>query len=193
MSLFLIIILMNCKATQKKANLIVQQLKRNGVYFPVPLSQIISMLPENPVHVIRELAQKGYIANAELYEGPLPVGTAQRLEKLGVLDRATFREMLRTGRLNLDTISYVGQKRRDTILKWAQLNPEDSSKCAIRLKLPLHVLRYLRELANSAEYSSLHQTVRAVLEEVLVATGARPPAIMRSPGDPMQNDPAPSH
>ena len=99
--------------------------------------------------------------------------------------------MLETGRLNLDTISYVGRKRRDAILKWAQLNPEDSSKCAIRLKLPTHVVRYLRELVNSAEYSSLHQTVRAVLEEVLVATGARPPAIMRSHADPMRTAPAP--
>lgn len=182
---------MNRKLTGKKAHLIVQQLKRNGAHFPVSLSQIIPMLPENPVYVIRELAQKGYLANSELYEGPLPVGTARRLENLGVLDRATFREMLQTGRLNLDTIGYVGHKRRHAILKWAQLNPEDSCKCSIRLKLPLHVVRNLRDLANSAEYASLHQVVRAVLEEVLVATGVRPPAIRRSSGDPMQTAPAP--
>jgi len=182
---------MNRKLTEKKAHLIVQQLKGNGVYFPVSLSQIIPMLPENPVHVIRELAKKGYLANPELYEGPLPVGTARRLENLGVLDRATFRDMLQTGRLNLETISYVGHKRRQVILKWAQLNPEDTCKRAIRLKLPLHVVRYLRELANSAEYASLHQVVRAVLEEVLVATGARPPAISRNYGGPMQTVPTP--
>lgn len=182
---------MNRKVTEKKAQLILQQLKQDGVCFPVFLSQIITMLPENPVHVIRELAQKGYLANAELYEGPLPVGTARRLESLGVLDRATFREMLQNGRLNLDTISYVGRKRRENILKWAQLNPEESCKCTIRLKLPLHVVKNLRDLTNSAEYASLHQVVRAVLEEVLVATGVRPPAIRRSHDDPMQTAPAP--
>lgn len=175
---------MNRKLTEKHAHLIVQKLKRNGVYFPVPFSQIKPMLPENPVHIIRELAQKGYLANPELYEGSLPVGTARRLENLGVVDRATFREMLETGRLNLERISYVGRKRRETILRWARLNPDDECKCAIRLKLPLHVIRHLRDVANSTEYASLHQVVRSVLEEVLVATGARPPAFSRSHDDP---------
>lgn len=48
------------------------------------------MLPDNPLHVIRELAQNWHLANPELYEGPLPVGDARRLESLGVIDRATL-------------------------------------------------------------------------------------------------------
>ncbi|MFM2169323.1 MAG: hypothetical protein RIS79_3694 [Verrucomicrobiota bacterium] len=183
---------MNRKLTEKKADLIVQQLKHSGVHFPVPLSKIMPMLPENPVHVIRELARKGYIANPELYEGPLPVGTAQRLEKLGVLDRQTFCEMLETGRLNLDTISYVGRKRRDTILKWARLNSDDAHKCSIRLKLPLSVVKNLRDISHSNEFASMNQVVRAVLEEVLVAAGMVPPSIKQRGGDPRRAVLAPS-
>lgn len=178
---------MNRQLPEKLARRIVEKLKKDGVCFPVPLSQITSMLPRNPVHVIRELAQKGYLANPELYEGPLPVGTARRLEKLGVMDRATFREMLETGRINLETISYVGRKRRDTIMRWAQLNPGDDYRCGIRLKLPLHVIRHLRDVVNSAEYARLHQVVRSVLEEVLVATGVRSPAVSASDADPKRS------
>jgi hypothetical protein len=182
---------MNRKLTEKRAYLIVQQLKENGVCFPVPLSQILPMLPENPGYVIRELAHKGHLANSELYEGPLPVGTAQRLENLGVRNRATLREMLENGQLNLDNVCYVGRKRREAILKWAQLKPEDDCKRVIRLKLPLHVIRCLRELTLSAEYANMHQALRILVEEVLMAAGVRPPAVRRSSGDPMQTAPAP--
>jgi hypothetical protein len=177
---------MNRKLTEKKAHMIVQQLKQNGASFPVSLSEIIDLLPNNPVHVIRELAQKGYIANPELYEGPLPVGTAQRLENLGVFDRATFREMLEAGRLNLENISYVGRKRRETILKWARLNPEDNFKCAIRLKLPVQIVRHLREFANSKEYSSTQDVVRSLVDEVLAATGWQAQSIKQKVADPMR-------
>jgi hypothetical protein len=182
---------MNRKKTEKKAHLIVQQLKHNGVCFPVSLTHIIPMLPENPVYVIRELAQKGYLANPELYEGPLPVGTAQRLEKIGVLDRATFREMLENGRINLETINYVGRKRQEAILRWAQLKPEEIDKCAIRLKLPVRVVRQLSEFVLSPEYHSMHDVVRSVVDSVLVATKIRPPVITKSAFDPMQTDRAP--
>jgi hypothetical protein len=41
------------------------------------------MLKENPAHVIRELSQNEYLANSALYEGPLLLGAARRLENLG--------------------------------------------------------------------------------------------------------------
>ena len=178
---------MNSKLTEKKAHMIVQQLQRNGASFPVSLSKIIHLLPNNPAHIIRELAQKGYIANPELYEGTLPLGTAQRLENLGVFDRATFREMLEAGQLNLENISYVGRKRREAILKWAQLNPEDNFKRAIRLKLPMHIVRHLSEFANSEEYLYMHDVVRSLIDEVLAATGGRAKSIKQKIADPMQS------
>jgi len=182
---------MNRKKNEKKAHLIVQQLKHNGVCFPVSLNHIIPMLPENPVYVIRELAQNGYLANPELYAGPLPVGTAQRLEKMGVLDRATFREMLESGRINLETIDYVGRKRQEAILRWAQLKPEEIDKCAIRLKLPARVVRQLGEFVLSPDYHSMHEAVRSVVDSVLVATKKRPQGITKSAFGPMQTDRAP--
>lgn len=182
---------MNRKQSEKKANLIVQELKSNGMYFPVSLNQILPMLPNNPGHVVRELAQKGYIANPELYDGSLPLGTAQRLESLGVLNRASLREMIAAGHLNLDAIRNVGSKRRNIILKWAQLSPDEGTKRAIRLKVPLRVIRHLRDFVTSADYAGLHEIVRSLVEEVLVTSGDLEPPFKRSRGDPMQTARAP--
>jgi hypothetical protein len=108
-----------------------------------------------------------------------------------VLDRATFREMLENGRINLETINYVGRKRQEAILRWAQLKPEEIDKCAIRLKLPVRVVRQLSEFVLSPEYHSMHDVVRSVVDSVLVATKIRPPVITKSAFDPMKTDRVP--
>lgn len=158
---------------KNKAILVIQELERSGLGFPVHLGQIIHLLPGKPAHVIRSLAQKGYIANPELYDGGLPLGTAQRLEKIGVFDRDTLREMLEAGRLNLEAISFIGRRRRESIMKWARLNPEECSECTIRLKLSANDLRRLREFAGSKEYPGMHDVIRAVLDKVLSAAGGQ--------------------
>jgi hypothetical protein len=63
-------------------------LKQNGTCLPVSLSEIIPILTENPAQVIRELSQNEHLANSALYEGPLLLGAAMRLENLGGIVRS---------------------------------------------------------------------------------------------------------
>jgi|GEM_PF-6367161 hypothetical protein len=74
------------------------------------------MLKENPAHVIRELSQNEHLANSALYEGPLLLGAARRLENLG--DRAIFRDRLKTGHLKLphsDEYANLGEVVRSVV------------------------------------------------------------------------------
>lgn len=161
------------QSSEKKSAWVVQQLKKAGCVFPVPAERVLPLLPGNPVHVIRELAKQGYLENEELYQGPLPLGVALRLEKIGVLNRAMLRERLAAGKLNLDSISYVGRKRSATILKWAKLDPNLDRRYLLPLNLPMSLIQQLRHMAGSTQYSSLDQTLRSLVEEVLVVFGNR--------------------
>jgi hypothetical protein len=165
---------MNRKLCEKKSFLVVQQLKKEGVVFPVPVERVLPLLQGNSVYVIRELALKGYLENEELYQGSLPLGIARRLERLGVLNRAMLRERLAAGVLNLDSISYVGRKRSAKILSWAKLEPSFEEKCQLRLKLPRRLIQELHQIAESPNYSAMDQSLRSLVEEILVVFKAKP-------------------
>jgi hypothetical protein len=164
---------MNLKSHQKKSSWVVQQLKKAGCTFPVPVERVLQLLPGNPVHVIRELANQGYLENEELYQGTLPLGVARRLEKIGVLNRAMLSERLAAGKLNLDSISYVGRKRSAKILSWAKLEPSLEEKYQLRLKLPRRLIQELHQIAESPNYSAMDQSLRSLVEEILVVFKAQ--------------------
>lgn len=160
---------MGFKAEKRLSVQVVKKLKGEGQQFPVSVERLLPLLGKNPVHVIRELARGGFIENPELYEGNLPLGIARKLEKLGVLNRAMLRERLASGQLDLNSVNYIGRKRIDAALKWANLEPSSDRKVLIRVKLPVHMLRNLQSLAECPAHQTMNEAHRVLIDEVLAA------------------------
>lgn len=158
---------MNRKPQEKLVNVVINRLAKEGIPLPISVDDLLPRLPPNPGHVIRELSAKGHLLNPELYDGRLPLGTARRLEKLGVVNRAKCREMLASGQLDLDSISYIGHKRRQVVIRWAKLNLEDNIRCNVRIKLPLRTARELRELTKSSDFAVLPPSAKQLVETVV--------------------------
>lgn len=158
---------MNRSPQEKLVNIVINRLAKDGIPLPISVDDLLPRLPPNPGHVIRELSAKGHLMNPELYDGRLPLGTARRLEKLGVVNRAKCREMIASGQLDLDSISYIGHKRRQAVIRWAKLNLEDNIRCTVRIKIPVRTVRELRELAESSEFASLPSSAKQLVEAVV--------------------------
>ncbi|MBE2284917.1 MAG: hypothetical protein IAE77_15765 [Prosthecobacter sp.] len=174
----------------KRQNLpsrILHKLMSEGVGVPVSAEHVLSLAGNSSWYVIRELAKAGDLLNPELYKGPLPLGVALKLERLGILNRDMLREKLMSHELDLGSMSYIGKKRADRILKWAGIDPASNRMVSIRLRLPLRVLQQLRRFGKSSETMTEDKAARITINHVLKCFGRSKESHHKEPDNPRIN------
>lgn len=159
----------------QKADQVIETLRKQGVAMPAAMSDIRKVVNVRDLLLIRELSRRGVLASPELYSGGLPLGTAEKLESLGIRTKKEFKDKYLQNQLNPTTLQHVGSQRCKSILLWAGLVPEADMLHTFKMSVPAGVLDNLRELLrDSSNFDHLPVLVKGLVKEVLVRAGSSP-------------------
>jgi hypothetical protein len=159
----------------QKAEHVIEMLHAQGLSLPATMRDIRQIFDVRDLLLIRELGRLGALASPELYDGGLPLGTAEKLEALGIRTKNQFRNKYLQNQLNPTHLQHVGAQRSKSILLWAGLVPEADMIHSFKMSVPAGVLNDLRNLLRGgSQFDHLPSLLKALVKEVLVRSSSNP-------------------
>jgi hypothetical protein len=142
---------------------VIENLKQKRCRLPVSRADLCEKYHVTKNETIRELARRGLLVEAELWDGSLPQRAAGVLEGYGVTSRASFRQRYLAGQLDMSRWWLFGNYKRQQILTWAGLPlPKDAWR-HVQFKLDVQTCKKLEALLKQRGLHSRDELIAQLI------------------------------